>query len=76
MQEPPKSERKGVVGPYGPPPLTLLFGWAGSTDKNLVKYSKIYLNQVSTVAGYTMIIAIHIAVKIIGKIISQLSILI
>ena len=57
VQEPPKSERKGVVGPYGPPPLTLLFGWAGSTDKNLVKYSKIYLNQVSIV-DYTMIATI------------------
>ena len=46
VQEPEKKRQEGVVGPYGPPPLTLLFGWAGSTDKNLVKYSKIYLNQV------------------------------
>ena len=37
-----------MVGPYGPPPLTLLFGWAGSTDRNLLKYSDIYLKQVTT----------------------------
>merc|ERR1711971_482618 len=54
VQEPPKSERRGVVGPYGPPPLTLIFGWAGSTDKNLVKYSKIYLNQGCTTAHMTL----------------------
>ena len=46
VQEPERRQRRGVVGPYGPPPLTLLFGWAGSNEKNLAKYSNIYLNQV------------------------------
>jgi len=57
VQEPEKSERRqqrGVVGPYGPPPLTLLFGWAGSNDKNLAKYSNIYLNQGCTTAQMTL----------------------
>lgn len=57
VQEPERSGsrgRKGVVGPYGPPPLTLLFGWAGSTDRNLLKYSDIYLKQGCTTAHMTL----------------------
>jgi len=55
VQEPEKKrEQRGAVGPYGPPPLTLLFGWAGSNDKNLAKYSKIYLNQGCTTAHMTL----------------------
>ena len=58
VQEPERSGsrgRKGVVGPYGPPPLTLLFGWAGSTDRNLLKYSDIYLKQVSIVYSFLLL---------------------
>jgi len=53
VQEPEKEAKRQwqrLVGPHSPPPLTLLFGWAGSTDKNLVKYSKIYLDQGCTTA--------------------------
>ena len=67
VQEPEKKRQEpGAVGPYGPPPLTLLFGWAGSTDKNLAKYSKIYLNQVLDFHLHLAIgtqLAVNIAIK-------------
>jgi len=40
--------------PWGPPPLTLLFGWAGASHKNLAKYSGIYQSQGCTTAQVTL----------------------
>jgi len=45
---------RGVSGPWGPPPLTLLFGWAGASHRNLAKYSSIYQGQGCTTAQLTL----------------------
>ena len=45
---------RGAGGPYGPPPLALVFGWAGASNRNLAKYSDIYLNQGCTTAHLTL----------------------
>lgn len=52
VQEPGRS--RGALGPHGPPPLTLLFGWAGASKKNLAKYTNVYLDQGCTTAHLTL----------------------
>jgi len=52
VQEP--GPGRGAAGPWGPPPLALLFGWAGASHRNLAKYSNIYLDQGCTTAQLTL----------------------
>jgi len=45
---------RGASGPNGPPPLALVLGWAGASDRNLAKYADIYLRQGCTTAHLTL----------------------
>jgi len=52
VQEP--EAGRGAAGPYGPPPLALVFGWAGSSPRNLAKYASLYQSQGCTTAHLTL----------------------
>jgi len=58
LKEPPAGKRAegvgGVGGGAGGCPLALVFGWAGSSSRNLGKYSGIYLDQGIATAQLTL----------------------